>query len=266
MSIPKRIPHRDANNKKQVIEILYEDEHLIVANKPPGLLVIPDRYNPLIPNLKSILLNRLQKQVPEGKIFVVHRIDSHTSGLVLFAKMAEMHRALNQLFEKGEIEKIYLGVVSGSPPEEEGIIDLPIRTHPTRKRLMQVHRSGKPAITHYKVLEKFQHFCLLQLSPKTGRTHQIRVHLQAIGCPLAVDPLYGTARELSLANIKRNYIKKIEEVESSSLIRRLTLHAHQLSFENPLTGEQMQFEAPPPRDFRALLKMLKKWDREQITP
>lgn len=256
---------RDSENRKQSVEILHEDAHLLAVNKPPGLAVIPDHWDPEIPNLRALLEQKYEKLSGEtGKpvktVWVAHRIDADTSGVVLFAHSAEMHRELNLLFEDGQVRKTYLAVTRGRPPAAEGAIELPLQPHPTRPQFMQVHKQGKPSLTHYRVAETFKHYALLEISPQTGRTHQIRVHLKEIRCPLAIDPLYGSGRPIDLSLFKRDYVKKDPFEENRPLISRLTLHAWRLQFRDPFAGEERTFEAPPPKDFTALLKALRRWD------
>lgn len=254
---------RDKENRKQKIIVIFEDEQLLVVNKPANLLVIPDRWNKSLPNLYNILESKFIKNTTTQKqsIWIVHRIDADTSGLVLFAKTAEMHQRLNQLFEAREIEKTYLAIVSGNPPHTEGTMDLPISQHQTRKKFMRIDEKGKPSLTKYKVIEQFKHYSLLEVYPKTGRTHQIRVHLSSINCPLAVDPLYGNSHRITIFDIKSNYRSKTSKFHIPSLIDRLTLHAYQIKFSDPLSNKEYSFEAEIPKDFQAVLKVLHKYDK-----
>lgn len=253
---------RDKQGRKQFIHVVFNNENLLAINKPPGLRVIADHWIPSLPNLRDLLQKRLTKLNPDQnkKIFVVHRIDSQTSGLVVFALNSEMHKSMNNLFASNQIEKTYFAIVSGEPPEMSGIIDLPLRHHPSRKNFMEVHHQGKPSLTSYTLLKKFTHFSLLEVKPKTGRTHQIRVHLKNIGCPLAIDPLYGRAEAITISNIKRSPVFSKKTHSPIPLIARLTLHASIIRFIDPLSGEKHIFEAPPPKDFSALLKALQKWE------
>lgn len=255
----KHIHLRDSTGRKQKVEIVYQDADILVINKPAGLRVIPDQFVPAFTNVKNLLEVQSRKLGDEREqaIWVVHRIDMDTSGLVLFARHAEAHRHLNRQFEEGTVEKTYLAVVEGRFREESGEVDFPIDTGKRRGRV-RIHERGKPALTRYRVLEQFRHFALLEVSPRTGRTHQIRVHLQAIGHPLAVDPLYHQVNHLTIGFLKTGR-RETGEVESA-LISRLSLHAFRLRFTHPGSGETVQFEAPPPRDFQALLKALRKWD------
>lgn len=253
---------RDTEKRKQIVEVLYEDAHLLVINKPGGLPVLPDRWLPHLPNLRHALVGRYGEEGAEASaVFTVHRLDAGTSGVILFARTPEMHRELNRLFENSEISKTYWAIVQGAPPEDEGEIDLPLRRHPRRSRYMQVHREGKPSRTRYRVLERFRHFSLVELHPLTGRSHQIRVHLAAVGSPLAVDPLYGEREFLTIRDIKRSGFRESGDGAPRPLIRRLTLHACSLAFTDPLSGESRRFQAPVPKDFSAVLKALRKWGR-----
>ncbi len=257
-----RLNFRDRDGRKRIVEVLFEDERYLVINKPPGVPVIPDRWRPELPNLRHLLEAQYRKASPEmdgPAVWVVHRLDTDTSGVLLLARSADSHRTLNMLFEAGAVEKTYLAIVRGAPPAESGVIDQPIRPHPSRKSGMQVDPGGKPALTRYRVLEKFRYYSLLEARPKTGRTHQLRVHLAAIGCPLAVDPLYGGREAVFLSDFKRGY-REPQNRPPGALIRRLTLHAHTLAFAEPAPGKPYAFQAPLPRDFQALLKALRKWD------
>jgi 23S rRNA pseudouridine955/2504/2580 synthase/23S rRNA pseudouridine1911/1915/1917 synthase len=125
---------------------------------------------------------------------------------------------------------------------------------------MQVSKNGKPSLTRYKVIKRFKKFCYLEVYPQTGRTHQIRVHLKEIQCPLAVDPLYGNINSIDISQIKLRYFKKDAFEENHPLMSRLTLHAYAIQFQDPFSKQTRHFEAPPPKDFSALLKALQKWN------
>lgn len=257
----KTLTVRDGSNRRRHIDILLEDDQLVAVNKPARLAVIPERWNPETLNLRDILEARYSQRAPAAQsIWVVHRIDAETSGVVLFARTAEMHRELNQLFEAGDMDKSYLAIVRGIPAQNKGSINLPISPHPKQKPLMYIHPSGKPSRTDYEVVETFRHFALLQVRPRTGRTHQIRVHLSAIECPLAVDNFYGGSEQISLADFKTNYHLKPHQTTPPPLIDRLTLHAQRLAFHDPLSNIRRVVAAPIPKDFAALLKALRKYD------
>lgn len=253
---------RNAGGKKQKLQIIYEDADLLVLNKPAGLRVVPDRWNEKLFNVYD-LFNREPAGLAidsEQKIWIVHRIDAGTSGLLICARNAEAHRVLNQFFAEGAIQKTYLAVVKGCPSAAESKIDLPLLV--TSQGKVKVSSQGKNALTLYKVLERFRNFSLLEVFPQTGRMHQIRAHLQAIGHPLAVDPKYGGADAIKISDLKR--IPFREEIAESSLISRLTLHAWKLKVNHPVQQKVMEFKAEIPKDFSALLKSLRKWDRINI--
>jgi 23S rRNA pseudouridine955/2504/2580 synthase/23S rRNA pseudouridine1911/1915/1917 synthase len=232
-------------------EIVSEDDQIIVLNKPHGLLELPDRFRHQLPNLYAILQEEL------GKIFVVHRIDKETSGIIVFAKTAEAHAELSAQSEKRLIDKTYSGIVLGAPASEEGEIDLPLEEIPKNPGVMRVNRkSGKEALTRYKVVERFQGYAFLDLNPKTGRMHQIRVHLQALGTPLVADKLYGDGKGFYLSDVKPGYKSSGDE---KPLLDRMALHARLVSLTHPQSGERASYSAPLPKDMVSVLRYLRKF-------
>jgi pseudouridine synthase, RluA family len=233
--------------------ILLEDDAVLAINKPAGLLVLPDRYDHTLLNLYDLLKETF------GTIFVVHRIDRETSGVVLFAKTAEAHAQLNTAFEQRQVEKKYRAIVAGTSHTDSGSINLPIIENEHGVRKMKIDtKKGKEARTDYTVMERFDGYALVEARPHTGRTHQIRVHLSAIGLPILADPLYGDGRGFFLSTIKRNYQGKEEE---QPLLGRTALHAFSLSFSHPVTSGNILVEAPLPKDMEAVLKALRKHQR-----
>lgn len=236
-------------------EILFRDDQILVVDKPAGLLTIPDRFEPEKNNLQQWLEKDL------GKVWVLHRLDRDTSGLVIFALTPEAHRQLSLQFENRQIEKYYYALATGRIPDDQGEIDRPIAQHPVVAGKMTVHYKGKPSLTLYKVLARFQGYTYLEIDLKTGRTHQIRVHLQSLGFPLAVDPIYNNGKPLFLSSIKRKGFSLGKDQDERPLLTRTPLHAHRLVFRHPVTGMQMEFNSPLPKDFSAVLKQLEKWGR-----
>jgi 23S rRNA pseudouridine955/2504/2580 synthase/23S rRNA pseudouridine1911/1915/1917 synthase len=231
--------------------IITENDSLVVVNKPSGLLSIPDRFDANLPSVKSMLKERY------GNIFVVHRIDRDTSGIILFAKTEAAHKFYSAAFEERTITKKYLGLVHGSPLQTSGTIDKPIAQHPVQKGKMYVHRSGKPSVTHYRVMQHFGLYSLVEWQIETGRTHQIRVHMQDLGHPIVCDELYGTAEPIYLSRIKRKFkLSKSEEAERP-MLSRLALHASALAFTTE-EGRQVNLEAPLFKDMQATLAQLAK--------
>lgn len=239
--------------KNAAPEVLYQDPDLIILNKPPGILSIPDRFVPDKPNL----LHQLQEML--GEVWVVHRLDRETSGAICFARNAEAHRHLSLQFEQRQVNKYYWAVVDGLLSEKKGTIDRPIAPHPSVSGKMVISKQGKPSLTHYQVLEEFQFFSLVEADIRTGRTHQIRVHFESLGHPLVVDELYGKREALFLSEIKRRRFRLGKNEAERPLFRRLSLHARRLLVEAPGSGERLEVEAPPPKDFRAMLNQMAKW-------
>jgi len=195
-----------------------------------------------------------------GTIFTVHRLDRDTSGVIIFAKTAETHKYLSQQFEDRKTIKLYCGLVLGSPADKKGTIESPIAEHPVKKGTMVVHRDGKISITDYEVLEDFRTYSWLQFRIHTGRTHQIRVHMKEIGHAIACDDLYGDNKPILLSSIKRRFKLSKNEEEERPMLNRLALHALQLALTDA-EGNKLSFEAPLPKDLRAVLQQLEKWKK-----
>jgi RluA family pseudouridine synthase len=214
------------------ILILHEDAGLLIINKPAGMPVLPDGWEKDAPYLVKVLKEQF------GNIWVVHRLDKITSGVMVVARTAEVHRSLSMQFEKHEAQKVYHAIVVGIP--EWGLITA---RHPLRVDVGHSHRTvvdhskGKSSETDFRVLERHTLSSLLEAVPGTGRTHQIRVHAYAIGFPLLGDSLYSAP--------------------ATDLIARPALHAHSLAFTHPTTGERVLFNAPYPDDFQNALEKLR---------
>jgi 23S rRNA pseudouridine1911/1915/1917 synthase len=234
--------------------IIFEDDDIIVLNKPAHYLTIPDRFVAERANLTTFLKDRLED------VFVVHRLDKETSGVILFAKNAAAHRNLSMQFEARTVDKIYLALVEGSVHKEEGEINQPIANNMRDKGRMIIASRGKPSLTLYQVIERFKNYTLVEANIKTGRTHQVRVHFEVIGYPLAVDSLYGRKDAFLLSEVKmKKYRSGKGVIEEKPLMSRTTLHAAKVTFNHPSTNESITFEAELPKDFRAVLNQLRKW-------
>jgi len=233
------------------VSIIFEDEDFIAVNKSAGMLTIPDRHDETQLSLYKILTDRY------GKIFIVHRLDRDTSGLVLFAKNETSHKYLSQLFEKRNIEKFYLGIVRGSLPEKTGSIDEPIAEHSFRKGEMTINKKGKASLTKYKVVEDYVIYSLVQFNIHSGRTHQIRVHMKFAGHPIACDAVYGDGKPILLSSFKKKYKLSKGEEEERPILNRLALHSYRLNFKDA-NNNLHTLEAPVPKDINALLQQLKK--------
>jgi len=211
--------------------ILYEDEEIIVINKPSGLLTIRDGYHPELPNLQSILSTRY------AKLWTVHRLDKETSGAIIFAKSADVHRCLNKQFDDRLISKGYHAIVNGIPVWEEKTIDSHLIVNGDRKHRTVVHSKGKIAVTSVRVVSIYKGLSYLVVEPKTGYTHQIRAHLASVGFSILGDSLYTPVAERVLSVDIRN---NIQNIDSS----RLYLHARSINFTHPSNGEPVTVTAP----------------------
>ncbi|MDQ7778484.1 MAG: RluA family pseudouridine synthase [Planctomycetota bacterium] len=299
--------------------VLYEDEAILVIDKPSGVSVLAERDG------SPSLFDMLRKQSPEhpqrastpgacpppptagttaetdgdatgarassrdqsdgGRPgteaafypHVVHRLDKETSGVIVFGKSTDAMRNLSGQFEKHEVEKRYVAFVSGSIRQDKGSIDFPIGEHPrlpgrmvavADARRLAVRDAGstettvavhvKPAATEFQVVERFSRHTLLHVWPRTGRTHQVRVHLAAIGHPVVADRLYGGREPLLLSSLKAGYKRKQDDPERP-LISRLALHAQQIEFVHPQSGMKTRFESPLPKDMSVLIRVLRKY-------
>lgn len=234
------------HNKPQVI---FENDQFVVIDKPSGLLSVPDRMQSE-PSLKDMLLQEY------GTIYTVHRLDRDTSGIIIFAKDEIMHKELSQLFESRDIEKYYFGLVHGRPAQSTGSIDAPMMEHPAKNGKMVTHQKGKPSLTDYEVEEQFKFHAWVKFRIHTGRTHQIRVHMQHIGHSIVCDELYGSPDPILLSSLKKKFnLSKSEDVERP-LLSRLALHAANLRFTHK--DVNYNFEASLPKDLKATLQQLRK--------
>lgn len=229
------------------LDIVFEDESLLIVNKPAGLVV-----HPAIGNWRGTLLNALLNHDPSLETLpragIVHRIDKETSGLLMIAKTLQAHNSLTEQLQAREITREYLAVTRGRMTAG-GTVDEPIGRHPTERKRYTVRESGKFAVTHYRVVQRFAHYTLVQLMLETGRTHQIRVHMAHIRYPLFGDPVYGgrfqmppncgPALEMELRSFKRQ-----------------ALHAAKLGLVHPVTEDYLEWEQPLPDDMVRLVKAL----------
>ena len=231
---------------KAIIRTVFEDQHILVIDKPPLVLSLPDRHNPDLFNVYHFF------QQMYADIFIVHRLDFETSGIMLLAKNAQSHKGLSQQFENHEVTKTYRALVHGIPTLASSVINEGIQY--STKGKSHIDPLGKASSTHYEVEEKFRYYALIKVVPDTGRTHQIRVHFAHIGHPLVGDHKYG-GKAFYLSSIKKNYRSTKQE---KPLMSRTALHACSVEFIHPVTGDQCRFKAPYPKDLNATLNQLRK--------
>lgn len=240
--IPETPQKIDLTPENIPLDIVYEDDDVLVVNKPQGMVVHPAPGHP-----DHTLVNALLYHSPlstingEFRPGIVHRIDKDTSGLLMVAKNDQAHRSLTAQLKEKSNQREYLALVHGVIKEEQGTIDAPLGRSLKDRKKQAVVADGRHAVTHFKVLERFKHYTLVACRLETGRTHQIRVHMKYIGHPLAGDPLYGPRKTL---NGNGQY-----------------LHARLLGFKHPRTGQELVFTAPLPEYFKETLERLRKADQ-----
>jgi 23S rRNA pseudouridine1911/1915/1917 synthase len=251
------IPREGPRPENIPLEILYEDDCLAVVNKPPGMVVHPARGHwsgTLAAALQFHFAGRLSTAGGPTRPGIVHRLDRDTSGVLLVAKDDQAHARLAAQFAARSLEKAYLAIVAGRPIRDRDVVDEPIGAHPHHREKMAIRRTdpaARRAETFYEVVERFDGFSLVRAVPKTGRTHQIRVHLDHIGCPVLCDRLYGGRAVITRGEIRR------DPADETVLLARQALHAHWLRFVHPETGEPMEIEAPLPADMAGVLAELR---------
>lgn len=223
------------------VDVVYEDKDIIVVNKPKGLVVHPANGNwdgTLVNAIMAICKDSLSGIGGEIRPGIVHRLDKDTSGLLIIAKNDEAHLNMSNQIKDRQVKKIYYALVRGVVPENEATINMPIGRSTKDRKKMAVTKSGKEAITHFKVLERFNKYTLLEVKIDTGRTHQIRVHLSEIGHPVVGDEVYSNGK-------------------NEFGVKGQLLHAKSLDFKHPITGKEMHLETELPEEFENVLKKLR---------
>jgi RluA family pseudouridine synthase len=246
------------------IPVLFEDEHLLALDKPPRLLVSPDRYDADRPNLMKLLHAGVEAAKPWARargltyLMNAHRLDFETSGIILLAKTKPVLVTLANLFGAEQIDKTYVALVHGNPVKTAFEVDAKIAPHPVKTGLMRVdEKNGKHSRTEFELIEKFNGCSLMKCHPFTGRTHQIRVHLRQAGLPILGDALYGGS-PLLLSRLKSDYHLKPNKTEKP-LIDRVALHAAELKLAHPVTNAEVAITAPWPKDITVAVKYLRRF-------
>lgn len=247
-------------NKNNDYSVIYSDDDFIVLNKRSGILIAADRYNPDAPRLD------LMAEKEFGKLYAVHRIDKDTSGLIIYAKNLEAQKGISMQFEQRKVQKTYHALVYGHPLWEDLHVDLALEPDgDARHRTVVNKKFGKPSVTDFRLIGVCGPYSWIEAKPKTGRTHQIRVHLAANNLSIVCDPLYsGNQKPVRLSEVKRKW--NGDEDEERPLLSRLALHAYKIQFEHPATHEQVTFTAPYARDMEAVRKQFAKlFDVDPVT-
>ena len=258
-AVPRPHPMETLQPEPIPLDILHEDVHLIVINKPAGMLVHPAGGVNTGTLVNALLAHSTSLSSIGGveRPGIVHRLDKDTSGLLVVAKTDDAHSGLSAQLETRAMTRRYVAVVCGIPTNVSGTIDAQIaRSRRDRRRMTTVVEEGRRAITHYEVTERYHNFALLQVRLETGRLHQIRVHLQHIGHPVAGDAVYGGEKR-AMHNADAGSVK-----QALAQLKRQALHANTLAFEHPVTRERLTFSAPMPADLHRLVDALIDTKRE----
>jgi RluA family pseudouridine synthase len=239
--------------KKLLFTLVYEDENIAALNKSSGIAVSPDRWDLSLERLDKLAAEFLKIQ----KVYTVHRIDRDTSGLVVFAKNSKTHKVLSEAFEERKIKKRYITAVHGRPSWSENVCDLPLIPNGNKLHLTIIDRyRGKKSLTRFRLLGSAGNYSVLEVFPETGRTHQIRVHLAALGHPVVCDELYGNRKPVMLSSIKRGW--RGNPQEERPLLCRLGLHAAELFIPDFAGTPDLNLKAPLAKDMAALIRQMEK--------
>ncbi|MFN0020030.1 MAG: RluA family pseudouridine synthase [Pirellulaceae bacterium] len=252
------MPAAGPNPENIPLDSLYEDEHIIAVNKPPGMVVHPARGHWSGTLTSALAFHFLQLSTVGGahRPGVVHRLDRDTSGVIVVAKTDHCHYRLAEQFADRTTEKEYFALTVGVPNRDQDRIEQPIGMHPTHRVRMAIradHSTSRDAMTFYEVVERFDGFAAVRVLPKTGRTHQIRVHLAHIGCPVLCDKLYGGRAEITRGEIRR------DPKDTTILLNRQALHACRIKLRHPETQQPIEFTAPFPADMAGVLEELRQY-------
>src|SRR5205823_10379291 len=244
------------------LDVLYEDDFLALVNKPPNMVVHPAKGH-----WSGTLVNALQFRFPqlsqtggEHRPGIVHRLDRDTSGVILIAKEEQTHRDLGMLFERRKVFKEYVAITQGVLDRDSDYVESRIIRHPHERTKMAIteddeDEDAKDAVTFYEVIERFDGYTFVRVQPRTGRTHQIRVHLASVGCPVLADKAYSGRDQLRLSDLVPGLPAERDEV----LMPRQALHAHRLRFQHPRTKDWLEGVAPLPPEFERTLAALRQY-------
>jgi 23S rRNA pseudouridine1911/1915/1917 synthase len=261
------VPREGPAPQEIPLTILNEDDAIIVVDKPAGMIVHPAKghWEGTLASALAHHFGTLSGRGGPTRPGIVHRLDRDTSGVIIVAKNDQVHDALAAQFKARQVEKEYLAIVAGAPDRDRDVIDEPIGDHPTHREKKAIRRndpSARPAVTQYEVVERFAGYALLRALPKTGRTHQIRIHLVHVGFPVLCDRLYGGRAQLTESELiprDRAAHEAAARTSPEPLLKRQALHAHRLKLTHPTSGQRMSFEAELPADMLQTLESLRRW-------
>jgi 23S rRNA pseudouridine1911/1915/1917 synthase len=250
------LPREGPEPEDVPLDILYEDDSLAAINKPPGMVVHPAKghWSGTLTAALAYHFAQLSSAGGPTRPGIVHRLDRDTSGVIVVAKTDRAHLALAAQFEARTVEKEYFALVHPAPDRDRDVIEQPIGVHPYQREKMAIradHPTSRPARTFFEVVERFTGIAELKVLPKTGRTHQIRVHLAHIGCPVLCDKLYSGRSRITRGELRRRL------ADETILLDRLALHARRLALAHPENGAPLEFAAPLPPDIEAVLDELR---------
>ncbi len=254
--VPPELPREGPRPEPMSLKILYEDPHLVAIDKAPGVVVHPAKghWSGTLTAGLAYHFSQLSEVGGPTRPGIVHRLDRDTSGVIVVAKTDTVHHHLACQFKDRTVEKEYLAIVCRVPELDQDLIDHPIGRHPRDREKMALvagQPTSRAAQTRYAVRERFDGFALVAAFPKTGRTHQIRLHLASIGCPVLCDRLYGGRAELSVEELHAH------QAGPTVILKRQALHAHRLRLTHPISGERLELVAPLPEDFELVLTQLR---------
>lgn len=243
------------------LDILYEDDALVVINKQADLVTHPGKanYRGTLAAGLQFHFDRLSDIAGQLRPGIVHRLDRDTTGVILVAKSNQVHHRLSGQFERREVTKEYRAIVRGEPSADADVIETYLRVHPKVREKMIVcapEGNARHAVTRYEVLQRFGGFAVVRLLPRTGRTHQLRVHMKHLGCPIVADRLYAGHSQLTLGDVNSDLNR---ETAKQTLISRQALHAYRLEFRHPVTDQPVVCEAPLPDDMQCTIEALEQY-------
>lgn len=232
------------------IPIIWSDKDLLAIDKPAGMLALPDGHDPSVPHVKSVLSQE------HGPLWIVHRLDRFTSGVMVLARNAEAHQHLNTLFQERKVKKIYWALIHGNPEWDRKLVELALRINTgQRHRTVVDFNKGKPSAPQFTVQERYKDYSLIMAVPETGRRHQVRAHLTSEGCPIACNNLYGNQIEIHRSEIAPHLQAGMQPGEP--VLKRPGLHASTIEFYYAVDGQKRVFDSPLASDMQLTLKLLR---------